>query len=320
MKVKNNNLDFVSKIHNLLESEVKGKKVKKRQFRVFAYNTIFNIETLVKLKSIEISPERALFPSMNPNLFGGLPSIFSCKPNLRVSLNPRDVIFCFPRKSNKHEKYFTFKRQELPVRCLTLIMIIIKKVELQQAFDFLNFKSCNKYHEVVYNENFEYFPFSPFPSDLIQSGDITARYREGMWEYAGYGHGVHNRNASNIKSLNDADCLYKSYLKENRVPFPKLGCENSFKCVHYKKTCNMKSGNWKYDILFKWGLMGSLKKSIPLDYRSFYLGSKGLTLEEFADKLNCKEIKANPRHIKNDVLNEKGPELLNNLREAYGIK
>jgi hypothetical protein len=49
----------------------------------------------------------------------------------------------------------------------------------------------------------------------------------------------------------------------------------------------MKPGNWKYDILFKWGLLGSLKKSIPLEFRSFYLGSKGWSIKKFAEEISA---------------------------------
>ncbi len=41
------------------------------------------------------------------------------------------------------------------------------------------------------------------------------------------------------------------------------------------------------DILFKWGLLGSLKKSIPLEFRSFYLGSKGWSLKRFAEEIGA---------------------------------
>ena len=92
-----------SEIDKVLKSEAESLKkdfdISKRQFAVFGYNTIFKGNTS-KLEK-EISKERALFPTMNPNLFGGLPSIFSCKPGLRVKLNPGDVIFCFPNKTKK---------------------------------------------------------------------------------------------------------------------------------------------------------------------------------------------------------------------------
>jgi hypothetical protein len=312
-----------SEIHNMLESEAKQIKIKERQFSLFAYNTIFDDKKKTEL-NLEISQERALFPTMNPNLFGGLPSIFSCKPRLRVSLKPGDVIFCFPKKpkrSNNMEKYFRFKGQKIPARCITLIMIVIKKVSFQHAYDLLRFKACNIKREIIDNNDFEYFTFSP---DLKQSGDITARFKDGAWEYVGNDSDSHYNDEVSIKSLNDRDCPYKNYLDENHEPFPVKGC-NKLNCVLYKnEICKMKSGNWKYDILFKYGLLGSLKKSIPLEVRSFFLGSKGWTLKEFTKRIgvdNCeKNLEKNARWYSPAVLNSKGSEILDDLRDNYNIK
>jgi len=310
-------ISVMSEIHNKLESDAKQIKIKERQFNLFAYNTIFNDKELTKLKRLDISQEKALFPTMNPNLFGGLPSIFSCKPRLRVSLNPGDVIYCLPKRSIKMEKYYTFKGQAPPERRITLVMIIIKKVNLQHAYDLLSFKACSTKKEIIDDKECEYFTFS---SDLKQSGDITARYKDGAWEYTGNKYDPHYNDDISVKSLNDKECPYNDYLKENQEPFPEKGCEK-LNCEFYKKKlCQMKAGNWKYDILFKWGLLGSLKKSIPLEFRSFYLGSKGWTLKEFAHKIGAANLVRNARWYKPEVLKSKGPKILNDLRERYNIK
>ena len=82
----------------------------------------------------------------------------------------------------------------------------------------------------------------------------------------------------------------------------------------------MRSGTWKYDILFNWGLLGSLKKNIPIEFRSFYLGSKGWPLKDFADRIGTPNLCKNPRWIKNKILNQKGPEILKKLREDFEIR
>ena len=126
-----------SKVDNLLKSAVNNINIENRQFRIFSYNTFFN-NNHIKIKDLKkkiISKERALFPSMNPNLFGGLPSIFSCKPRLRVCLNPGDVIFCYPNSSNM-EEYFKLIKEESPKRCITLIMIVI---EISIFFKFFHY-------------------------------------------------------------------------------------------------------------------------------------------------------------------------------------
>ena len=274
-----------SEIDKVLKSEAVSLKkdfdISQRQFAVFGYDTIFSTSKLEE----GISKERALFPTMNPNLFGGLPSIFSCKPELRVKLNPGDVIFCFPNKTKNMEKYFIERNKEPPERCLTLVMIVIKKIDLKHIPNDLSFKYCKEKRNVTKDPDCEYISFD---GDLKQVGDITAKFKNGIWEYAGEGKGPHFRIPEfikSIKSINNSQCEYGKYLSnlaENEDPkYSKLGCR-SLKCKYYRKECKMKRGNWKYDILFKWGLLGSLNKSIPLKFRSFYLGSKGWTIERFA--------------------------------------
>ena len=323
-----------SEIDKILKSEAESLKkdfnISKRQFRVFGYNTIFK-ENKSKLKKKEISREGALFPTMNPNLFGGLPSIFSCKPELRVRLSPGDVIFCFPNKTKKikgdedetiMKKYFRERNEEPPERCLTLVMIVIKKIDLKSIPKNLSFKYCKEKRNITKYSDCEYI--SPFAGDLKQVGDITAKFKNGIWEYAGEGNKPHNPEFINsIQSINNSQCEYGKYLSnltENEDPkYSKLGCR-SLQCKYYGKECEMKPGNWKYDILFKWGLLGSLKKSIPLEFRSFYLGSKGWSLERFAEEINSPKISKNIRWFKRDLLNEKGSEVLNKLRIKYKIK
>lgn len=307
-----------SEIDNLLKSAVKYIKIENRQFRVFSYNTFFHHIKLKDLKNLnlDISKERALFPSMNPNLFGGLPSIFSCKPRLRVCLNPGDAIFCYPR-SSKMEEYFKLKKEESPKRCITLVMIVIEKVNLQHAYELLKFKACSISRSIIKDNKDEFITFAP---DLKQAGDITAKSVDGKWVYVGRDEDPHFHNDDReIKSLNDKSCKYRNYLYEladNERPFLKKGCKR----LSCKTVCNMRSGTWKYDILFKWGLLGSLKKNIPLEFRSFYLGSKGWPLKDFAKRIGAEELCRNPRWIKNKILNQKGPEILKSLREDFEIR
>ncbi len=320
-----------SEIDKILKSEAESLKkdfnISKRQFRVFGYNTIFK-ENKSKLKKKEISREGALFPTMNPNLFGGLPSIFSCKPELRVRLSPGDVIFCFPNKTKKikgdedetiMKKYFRERNEEPPERCLTLVMIVIKKIDLKSIPNNLSFKYCKEKRNITKYPDCEYTSFS---DDLLQVGDITAKFKNSIWEHAGDGIGPHFHDHEPIKSINNSQCKYGKYLSslsENEDPkYSKLGCL-SLKCKYYRKECKMKPGNWEYDILFKWGLLGSLKKSIPLEFRSFYLGSEGCSLERFAEEINAPKISKNIRY-KKYLSNEKGSEVLNKLRIKYEIK
>ncbi len=309
-----------SKIDKILDSEARNLKLKKRQFSIFGYNTIFKHKKISDFKKDKkhISRERALFPTMNPNLFGGLPSIFSCKPRLRVSLNPGDVIFCIPNKTNMANYYANIKKEDPPKRCITLVMIVIKKINLQNAFEQLSFKACNIKMNIIKDDECEYMTFAP---DLKQAGDITVKYKEGNWEYAGNENDSHHHNNDNVKSLNYKFCSYRHYLDdltEDKRPFSNLGCKK-LKCKSYKRECKMKSGNWKYDILFKWGLLGSLKKSIPLEFRSFYLGSKGWTLKKFAEEIGAPKILGNTRWVESEELNKNGPEVLRNLREDFEV-
>lgn len=307
-----------SEIDNLLKSEINEIKLENRQFRIFSYNTFFNHIKLGDLKNLnlDISKEKALFPSMNPNLFGGLPSIFSCKPSLRVSLNPGDVIFCFPNSSNM-EEYFKLRNENSPQRCITLIMIVIEKVDLQHAYNQFNFKACNISRNLIKHKDCEY---KVFASDLKQAGDITAKFFQDEWEYVG-GYGdphFHNDNIE-IKSLNDKSCKYRDYLYElndNIRPFTKKGCKR----LSCKTECKMRPGTWKYDILFKWGLLGSFKRDIPVEFRSFYLGSTGWSLKDFAERIGAPKLHDNPRWHKKEVLNKNGPEVLEKLREDFNIK
>lgn len=307
-----------SEIDNLLKSAVKDIKIENRQFSIFSYNTFFNHIKLKDLKNLnlDISKERALFPSMNPNLFGGLPSIFSCKPRLRVFLNPGDVIFCYPR-SSKMEEYFKLKKEESPERCITLIMIVIEKVYLQHAYELLKFKACNISRSIIKDNNNEYITFTP---DLKQAGDITGKLFDGKWVYIGKDGDPHFHNDDReIKSLNDKSCKYRNYLDEladNERPFSNKGCKR----LSCKTECKMRSGTWKYDILFKWGLLGSLKKNLPIEFRSFYLGSKGWPLKDFADRIGAPNLCKNPRWHKKEFLNKNGPEILQKLREDFNIK
>lgn len=312
-----------SEIDKILKSEAESLKkdfdTSKRQFAVFGYNTIFKEKTS-KLKK-KISKEKALFPTMNPNLFGGLPSIFSCKPELRVKLNPGDVIFCFPNKTKNMNKYFKERNEEPPERCLTLVMIVIKKIDLKRIPNELSFKYCKEKRNVTKYPDCEYIP--QFADDLRQAGDITAKFKNGIWEYAGVGKRPHNpESIKSIRSINNSQCKYGKYLSslaENEDPkYSKLGCR-SLQCKYYKRECKMKPGNWKYDILFKWGLLGSLKKSIPLEFRSFYLGSKGWSIKKFAEEISAPQILVSTRY-KKYLSNEKGAGVLNKLRIKYEIK
>ena len=161
-----------SEIDKILKSEAESLKkdfdTSKRQFAVFGYDTIFKKKPS-KLKN-DISKEGALFPTMNPNLFGGLPSIFSCKPELRVKLNPGDVIFCFPNKFKKMNKYFKERNEEPPERCLTLVMIVIKKIDLKRIPNELSFKYCKEIRNITKYHDCEYIP--QFADDLLQAGGI----------------------------------------------------------------------------------------------------------------------------------------------------
>ena len=82
----------------------------------------------------------------------------------------------------------------------------------------------------------------------------------------------------------------------------------------------MEQGIWKYDLICKKGLLGSLKKSIPLEFRSFYLGSKGWSFKKFNKEIGVDEIIGNVRWFKGDLLNENGAGVLNKLRIEYEIK
>lgn len=299
-----------NRFERILEFEANKINLNDREFSIFGYNTVFHDKKINEPKE-NISKERALFPSMNPNLFGGLPSIFSCKPELRVSLKPGDVIFCFPNKSRMKDYFNRIKKQDPPERCLTLVFIVIKKVLLKSAYDLLSFKACRFAEKIKNNENFEYISFA---EDLKQVGDITAKFKNVIWEYAGEGRGPHFHNQETIKTINNSQCEYGKYLSnlsENEDPkYSKLGCL-SLKCKYYGKECKMKPGNWKYDILFKWGLLGSLKKSIPLEFRSFYLGSKGWLLKKFTEEIAAPKILENVRWYKRDLLKQNGQEILN---------
>ncbi|KKN25045.1 hypothetical protein LCGC14_0888780 [marine sediment metagenome] len=306
-----------SEIDNLLKSAVKNIKIENRQFRVFSYNTFFNHIKLKDLKNLnlDISKERALFPSMNPNLFGGLPSIFSCKPSLRVSLNPGDVIFCFP-KSSYMEEYFKLRNEESPQRCITLVIIVIKKVDLQHAYEILKFKAWNISRKIIKDNRSEFMVFAP---DLKQVGDITAKIIDKNWDYVGGYEDPHFHNDDReIKSLNDNSCKYRNYLYElldHERPFTNKGCKR----LSCKTECSVRPGTWKYDILFKWGLLGSLKKGIPLNFRSFYLGSKGWPLKDFADRIGAPNLCKNARWHRKEFLNKNGPDILQKLREDFNI-
>lgn len=298
------------KIDDQLESAIlqidKENVVKNRQFRLFAYRSMIQDH---RLKSEKVEYEQALFPSMNPNLIGDISSICSCKPEYRVQLNPGDVIFCFPQSCN----YFNKQKP----RKLTLIFIVIKKIELKEALKLMPFKSCRWTQKK-----------SIHGSKTIQFGDITARYSKGEWSYAGCDHLTPHRDKLSIKSLNNLSCPYRKYLLDGKQPYVRLGCKY-LKCPFYYKNenfpkdqCNMKSGNWKYDILFKWGLIGSLKSSIPLDFRSFYMGSKGWSIDKFVKELGNPEKSKffNERNYKNDFLNKVGPKILKKLRQEYLTK
>ncbi len=335
-----------SKIDEILKSEAESLKkdfdISERQFAVFGYNTIFKGNTS-KLEK-EISKERALFPTMNPNLFGGLPSIFSCKPGLRVKLNPGDVIFCFPNKTkkikgdknenNKDEtimkKYFKDRGKEPPERCLTLVMIVIKKIDLKHIPNALSFKYCKEKRNVTKYPDCEYIP--QFADDLRQAGDITVDFQCNSFYYTGDLKSPHRETrikkitikSENIRFLNkEKDCPYSRRLLEE--DFFELPCNKVFKCDHFFKNksaldkCYMKDGIWKYDLICKKGLLGSLKKSIPLEFRSFYLGSEGWALERFAEEINAPEILKNIRY-KKYISNEKGAGVLNKLRIEHKIQ
>lgn len=82
----------------------------------------------------------------------------------------------------------------------------------------------------------------------------------------------------------------------------------------------MEQGIWKYDLICKKGLIGSLKKSIPLEFRSFYLGSMGWSFKKFKKEIGADKELNNVRWFKGDLLNEKGAGVLNKLRIKYEIK
>ena len=324
----------MSEIDKILKSEAESLKkdfdTSKRKFAVFGYNTIFK-ENTSKLKKVrEISKERALFPTMNPNLFGGLPSIFSCKPELRAKLNPGDVIFCFPNKTIM-KKYFKDRGKEPPERCLTLVMIVIKKIDLKCIPKNLSFKYCKEKRNVKKYSNCEYIP--QFADDLRQAGDITVDFQRNSFYYTGDLKSPHRETkikkmpikSENIRFLNkEKTCPNNKRLLEE--DFFELPCNKVFKCRHFFENksaldkCYMKDGIWKYDLICKKGLLGSLKKSIPLEFRSFYLGSEGWPLKRFAEEINAPKISKNIRWFKRDLLNEKGAEGLNKLRIKYEIK
>lgn len=184
----------------------------------------------------------------------------------------------------------------------------------------LSFKACSIVEKIENDNNCEYLSFA---TDLKQVGDITAKYRNGVWEYAGEKNGRHFHDQNNIKVFQDDKCEYGKYLSnlaENETPkYSKLGCF-SLKCEYYGDECKMEAGNWKYDILFKWGLLGSLKKVIPFEFRSFYLGSKGWSLERFANEIGAPKFLKNDRWYKRDLLNKQGLEILKKLREEYNIE
>ena len=227
-----------SEIDKILKSEAESLKkdfdTSKRQFAVFGYNTIFKKNTS-KLKN-GISREGALFPTMNPNLFGGLPSIFSCKPGLRVKLNPGDVIFCFPNtKTKKINKYFKERNKEPPERCLTLVMIVIKKIDLKHIPNELSFKYCKEKRNVTKYPDCEYIP--QFADDLRQAGDITVDFQHNSFYYTGDLKSPHRETrikkiiikSENIRFLNkEKTCPYNKRLLEE--DFSSLPCERVFKC------------------------------------------------------------------------------------------
>ncbi len=307
-----------SEIDKTLKSEAESLKkdfdTSKRQFAVFGYNTI--------LKKT-ISKEKALFPTMNPNLFGGLPSIFSCKPALRVKLNPGDVIFCFPNKTKN------IKSLE---RCLTLVMIVIKKIDLKSIPNNLSFKYCKEKRNITKYPDCEYIP--QFEDDLRQAGDITVDFQCNSFYYTGDLKSPHREikfkkitiESENIRFLNkEKTCPNSRRLLEE--DFSRLPCKEVFKCRYFENNptslsldkCYMKQGIWKYDLICKKGLLGSLKKSIPLEFRSFYLGSKGWSIKKFAEEINAPKILVNIRY-KKYLSNEKGAEVLNKLRSKFKIQ
>jgi len=309
----------MSSIEEILKLDPGTITLNKRKFSIFGYKTIFHDKRIKDLNN-NISKERALFPSMNPNLFGGFPSIFSCKPEFRVNLKPGDVIFCFPNKSRMKDYFLKIKKENPPERCITIVIIVIQKLPLKSAHDLLGFKACKFARPIKFDENLEYISFA---KDLKQVGDITAKYRDGLWGYAGREGGPHFNNGSNIKIIHDSQCNYGNYLSklaENEDPkYSKLGC-SLLKCKYYRKECKMRSGNWMYDILFKWGLLGSLQKSTPLEFRSFYLGSKGWLLKRFSDEIGAPKMLDNARWFKKDLLNQRGPEILKKMRREYNLK
>jgi len=271
---------------------------------------------------------------MNPNLFGGLPSIFSCKPELRVKLNPGDVIFCFPNKTKNMVKYFKERNEEPPERCLTLVMIVIKKIDLKRIPKNLSFKYCKEKRNVTKYSDCEYIP--QFDDDLRQAGDITVDFQRNGFYYTGDEVRTPHREtrikkitikSENIRFLNkQKTCLFEKRLLEE--DFSSLPCKRVFKCRHFENKsasfsldkCYMKQGIWKYDLICKKGLIGSLKKSIPLEFRSFYLGSKGWSFKKFKKEIGVDKKLDNVRGFKRDLLNEKGAGVLNELRIKYEIE
>jgi len=270
-----------------------------RKYRLYSYNAYGHSQATNK--------EMVIAPIMNPNIAGKIPTIFSCKPKFRVTLEPGDVIFCFP-KTNR----ITFDE-----RVITLVMIIIKKVEFQYAFTQFPFKSTKYTQSSLVNGEIIY-----------QYGDITATFENTTWQYTGRTHGTPHRNRPEepILLFSAPDCKYQNIIYPDIfIPKAKLSCNG---CIHYKKKnpatsnpCFMRDGRWQYDILFKYGLVGCCDAAIPKEFRSFYLGGEGMSLSDFQDLLDIgkKRLNFNERNYSDDELDARGPEILKSLRNYAHI-
>ena len=281
------NLNYLKEAVNLLKEEDNPKE---QQFGLFSYKTRIHF----KKRSQKISYEQTLFPNMNPNIIGGVFSIFSCKPRYRVTLNPGDIIFCFP------QAHQFFKNKATPRR-LTLIFNILKKIEIKDALKIklLKFKSVSNKHSINVKGQ-----------DISQYGDITARFTNGRWEYAGKEKGTHSSSKKTLEKQ------YSEYLiNQNQNPPRRLGRK-------MKTKFNIRNETWEYDILFKWGLIGGSHDSIPIKYRSFYFGSEGLPFDDFWSIITkyCKVQTKNPRHVKQKALNKKGQEILQEIKTRLHIE